>query len=212
MSLRVIALARDRGDFGSPLAPSIRGSTAAPKTGVRGYSHPETSDRHEPCWAVARHGRKGDFGSPLELFDRGRRGPETREDRTRFVRGGRRTDAPSFGGMTKKDDRDSPFSYRPPAGKGAELRAELKAKGISFNALVTSLIFGRPLPRGARTPPAEKQMLAEFLARSGAIRDALDEALRIDGANPDTAQAVRAATAELEIIAAGILKMMERGR
>ena len=147
----------------------------------------------------------------MELFDRGRRGPETREDRTRFVRGGRRTDAPSFGGMTKKDDRDSPFSYRPPAGEGAKLRADLKAKGISFNALVTSLIYGKPLPRGARTPPIEKQMLAELLGRSGAIRETLEKALRIDGENPDTAQAVRAGVAELEIIAAGILKMLERG-
>jgi hypothetical protein len=114
--------------------------------------------------------------------------------------------------MAKKDDRDSPFSYRPPAGEGAKLRAELKAKGISFNALVTSLIYERPLPRGARRPPAEKQMLAELLARSGAIRDALDNAIRIDGKTPDTAQAIKAATKELEVIAAGILKMLERGR
>ena len=133
-------------------------------------------------------------------------------DRTRFVRGGRRIDAPSLDGMAKKDDRDSPFSYRPPAGEGAKLRAELKAKGISFNALVTSLIYGRPLPRGARTPPVEKQMLAELLACSGAIRDALDNANRIDGDNPDTAGAVKAGVAELDIIAAGILKMLERGR
>jgi hypothetical protein len=55
-------------------------------------------------------------------------------------------------------------------------------------------------------------MLAELLALSGAIRDALDHATRIDGENPDTAQAVRAGVAELEIIAAGILKMLERGR
>ncbi len=113
--------------------------------------------------------------------------------------------------MTKKDERDAPFSYRPPAGKGAELRADLKARGLSFNALVTSLIYGAPLPRGSRHPPVEKQMLALLLADAAAIRDALDEALRRDAGNPDTAAAVRAAGADLEIIAAGILKMMERG-
>jgi len=214
VTLRVIALARDRGDFGSPLAPSIRGSTAAPKTGVRGYSHPETSDRHEPCWAVARHGRKGDFGSPLELFDRGRRGPETREDRTRFVRGGRRTGAPSFDGMTEKTDktRESPISYRPPADLAGEFRRRVEQSGLSVNAYITRAVFNAPIPRGVRTLPAEKQMLAELLARSGAIHDTLDKALRIDGDNPDTAVAVRAGVAELEIIAAGILKLLERGR
>lgn len=127
------------------------------------------------------------------------------------MRGGWLIGAPSFDGMAKKDERERPFSYRAPAGGGAELRARLKAKGISFNAYVTSLIQERPLPRGARTPPVEKQMLAQILARSGAIRDALDTAVRAAGGDARTAEAAEAAKKELEIIAAGILKMLERG-
>ena len=113
--------------------------------------------------------------------------------------------------MAKKDERERPFSYRAPAGGGAKLRAELKAKGISFNAYVTSLINGRPLPRGARTPPVEKQMLAQILSRSGAIRDALDEAIRANGDDPRVAEGVAAAAKELEVIAAAIMKLLERG-
>ena len=135
-------------------------------------------------------------------------------DRTRFVRGGRRIDAPKFGSMTEKTDkkRDSPISYRPPADLAGEFRRRVEQSGLSANAYITRAVFNAPIPRGARTPPVEKQMLAELLARSGAIRDALDNAARIDGENPDTAQAVRAGVAELEIIAAGILKLLERGR
>ena len=113
--------------------------------------------------------------------------------------------------MAKKDERERPFSYRAPAGGGAKLRAELKAKGISFNALVTSLIYGKPLPRGARTPPGEKQMLVDLLYRSGAIRDALDEAISAKGDDTRVADATEAAAKELEIIAAAIMKMLERG-
>ncbi len=136
--------------------------------------------------------------------------PEPREDRTRFVRGGWRTDAPSFDGMTKKDDRDSPFSYRPPAGKGAELRADLKARGVSFNAFVTSLIYGGPLPRSTRHPPLEKQVLAQLLARSAAIRDALDATARIAGDEAGASDALKVACDELTVIRAALLKMMER--
>jgi len=123
-------------------------------------------------------------------------------------------DAPNFGNMTEKTDktRDSPISYRPPADLAAEFRRRVEQSGLSVNAYITRAVFNAPIPRGARKPPVEKQMLAELLARSGAIRDALDNATRIDGENPDTAQAVKAGVAELEIIAAGILKMLERGR
>jgi hypothetical protein len=66
--------------------------------------------------------------------------------------------------------------------------------------------------RRSRAPPAEKQMLVDLLYRSGAIRDALDEAIRIAGDDARTADAVAAAVQELEIIAAGIMKLLERGR
>jgi hypothetical protein len=123
-------------------------------------------------------------------------------------------DAPNFGNMTEKTDktRASPISYRPPADLAGEFRRRVEQSGLSVNAYITRAVFNAPIPRGARKPPVEKQMLAELLALSGAIRDALDHATRIDGENPDTAQAVRAGVAELEIIAAGILHLLERGR
>ena len=112
--------------------------------------------------------------------------------------------------MAKKDDREAPFSYRPPAGKGDELRADLKARGLSFNALVTSLIFGQSLPRATRTPPVEKEMLASLLARSAAIRDALDEAAHRTPDDASASEAIRAACDELTVIRAALMKMMER--
>ena len=123
-------------------------------------------------------------------------------------------DAPSLDGMTEQTDkkRDSPISYRPPAYLAGEFRQRVEQSGLSANAYITRAVFNAPIPRGARKPPVEKQMLADLLARSGAIRDALDNATRIVGENPDTAQAVKAGVVELEIIAAGILKLLERGR
>jgi hypothetical protein len=53
-------------------------------------------------------------------------------------------------------------------------------------------------------------MLAHLLGRSAAIRDALDNATRIAGDDPRMAEAAEAACAELKIIAAALMKMMER--
>lgn len=149
----------------------------------------------------------------MEPIDRGRRGPGTREVRTRFVRGGGLIDAPSFGGMTEKktDKRASPISLRLPADLAGEFKRRVEQSGLSANAYIIRAIFNAPIPRGARTPPAEKQMLAQLLSRSGVIRDALDEAVRTTGGDPRTAEAAEAAAKELELIAAGILKMLERG-
>ena len=148
----------------------------------------------------------------MELFDRGRRGPETREDRARFVRGGTRTDAPSLNGMTEKTDktRDSPISYRPPADLAGEFRRRVEQSGLSVNAYITRAIFNAAIPRGTRRPPAEKQMLAHLLGRSAAIRDALDNATRVAGDDPRIIEAAEGAYAELKIIAAALMKMMER--
>jgi hypothetical protein len=148
----------------------------------------------------------------LELFDRGRRSPGAREDRTRFVRGGRRTDARSFGNMTEKTDkkRDAPISYRPPADLADEFRRRVEASGLPVNAYITRAIFNAPIPRATRHPAAEKEMLAHLLARSAAIRDALDNATRIAGNDPRMIEAAEAAYAELKIIAAALMKMMER--
>jgi hypothetical protein len=53
-------------------------------------------------------------------------------------------------------------------------------------------------------------MLAKLLGRSGAIRDALDNATRIAGDDVRMLAAVEAAHDELTVIRAAILKMMER--
>ncbi len=76
--------------------------------------------------------------------------------------------------------------------------------------IVTSLIYGGPLPRSTRHPAIEKQMLAHLLGRSAAIRDALDSATRAAGEDARTAAAVEAACDELKIISAALMKMMER--
>ncbi len=148
----------------------------------------------------------------MEPIDRGRRGPGAREDRTRFVRGGRPTDAPNFGNMTEKTDkkRDAPISYRPPADLADEFRRRVESSGLPVNAYITRAIFNAAIPRATRHPAAEKEMLAHLLGRSAAIRDALDNATRIAGDDQRVVEAAEAAYAELKIIAAALMKMMER--
>lgn len=156
----------------------------------------------------------GDSGSPLGNPSIGAgAAPEPREARARIVRGGWLIDAPSFEGMTEKktDKRDSPISYRPPADLADEFRRRVEQSGLSVNAYINRAVFNAPIPRGARTPPAEKQMLALIVSRSGAIRDALEAAVRKSGGDARTADAAEAAVRELEIITAGVLKMLERG-
>jgi hypothetical protein len=131
-------------------------------------------------------------------------------NRTRFVRGGRRIDAPTFGSMTEKTDkkRDAPVSYRPPAELRDEFRRRVETSGLSANAYITRAIFNAAIPRGARRPAVEKQMLAHLLVRSAAIRDALDNASRV--AETGAADAMKTACEELTIIRAAPMKMMER--
>lgn len=149
------------------------------------------------------------LGQPI---DRGWRGPETREVRARKARGKRSTGAPSLGNMMEKTDkkRDAPISYRPPADLADEFRRRVEASGLPVNAYITKALFDLPIPRATRHPPVEKQMLAHLLGRSAAIRDALDNATRVAGDDGRTAEAVEAACDELKIIAAALMKMMER--
>jgi hypothetical protein len=67
-----------------------------------------------------------------------------------------------------------------------------------------------PIPRGTRHPPVEKQMLAQLLARSAAIRDSLDDAARTAGDDSRAAAALETACDELAVIRAALMKMMER--
>jgi hypothetical protein len=129
-----------------------------------------------------------------------------------MARGERPTDAPSLGNMTEKTDkkRDAPISYRPPADLADEFRRRVETSGLPVNAYITRAIFNAAIPRATRRPPVEKQMLAHLLGRSGAIRDALDNATRAAGDDARTAAAVEAACDELKIISAALMKMMER--
>ena len=86
--------------------------------------------------------------------------------------------------MTEKTDkkRDAPISYRPPAELRDEFRRRVEASGLSANAYITSAPSSTLPSRAARAvPPVEKQMLAQLLGRSAAIRDALDDASRVAG-------------------------------
>ena len=127
-----------------------------------------------------------------------------------MARGERPTDAPSLGNMTEKTDkkRDAPISYRPPADLADEFRRRVESSGLPVNAYITRAIFNAAIPRATRHPAAEKQMLAHLLGRSAAIRDALDNASRVAGA--ETADAMKAACEELTVIRAALMKMMER--
>ena len=100
------------------------------------------------------------------------------------MRGGTRIDAPTFGSMTEKTDkkRDAPVSYRPPAELRDEFRRRVETSGLSANAYITTAPSSTAaIPRGTRRPAVEKQMLAQLLGRSAAIRDALDNASRVAG-------------------------------
>lgn len=109
-----------------------------------------------------------------------------------------------------KQKRPAPISYRPPADLAEEFRRRVEASGLSVNAYISKAVFDLPIPRGTRRPAVEKQMLGKLLGRSGAIRDALDNASRIAGDDIRLAAAIEAAHDELTVIRAAIMKMMER--
>jgi hypothetical protein len=103
---------------------------------------------------------------------------------------------------------DGVHGSRPPAELRDEFRRRVETSGLSADAYITRAIFNAAIPRGTRRPAVEKQMLAQLLGRSAAIRDALDHASRVVG--PDTAGAMRTACEELTVIRAALMKMMER--
>jgi hypothetical protein len=114
--------------------------------------------------------------------------------------------------MTEKTDkkREAPISYRPPALLRDEFLRRVDASGLSANSYITKALFGAAAPRATRTPRVEKEMLATLLARSAAIRDALDEAVRVAGDDASLSEAVNDACEELAIIRVALMKMMER--
>ena len=114
--------------------------------------------------------------------------------------------------MTEKTDhkRDAPVSYRPPAKLRDEFYRRVEASGLPVNAYITKALFALATPRGTRHPPVEKEMMALLLARSAAIRDALDGAARVADGDSRAADALQTACDELAVIRAALMKMMER--
>ena len=108
--------------------------------------------------------------------------------------------------------RDAPLSIRIPRHLWETFLREWQRSGLSKNGYILKCIFGANAPRATRIPRVEKEMLALMLARSAAIRDALDEAIRAGNGDARIAEAVEAATAELEIIVAAAMKMLGRGQ
>src|SRR5690348_12724980 len=106
--------------------------------------------------------------------------------------------------------RDAPLSIRIPRHLWEMFLRNVEASGYSKNGYVLRAIFGANAPRATRTPRVEKEMLATLLARSAAIRDALDEAAHRTPDDASASEAIKAACDELTVIRAALMKMMER--
>jgi hypothetical protein len=112
------------------------------------------------------------------------------------------------GGMTDENKREPPISYRPPAALREEFLRRVEGSGLPVNAYITHAVFAVPAPRGSRRPPAEKQMLAQIMAETAAIRDRLD--IHAGNDDDDDDHHLDAAFDDLAVIRAALLKMMER--
>jgi hypothetical protein len=108
------------------------------------------------------------------------------------------------------NERDAPFSIRIPRHLRETFLRNWQASGLSKNGFILKCIFGAEAPRAARTPRVEKEMLATLLARSAAIRDALDEAAHRTPDDASASEAIQAACDELTVIRVALMKMMER--
>src|SRR5689334_13623150 len=106
--------------------------------------------------------------------------------------------------------RDAPISIRIPRHLRETFLRKWQASGYSKNGYILKCIFGADAPRATRTPRVEKEMLALLLARSAAIRDALDEAAHRTPNDASASEAIKAACEELTVIRAALMKMMER--
>ena len=114
--------------------------------------------------------------------------------------------------MEKKtgNERDAPISIRIPRRLRETFLRGWQASGLSKNGYILKCIFGADAPRATRTPRVEKEMLALMLARSAAIRDALDEAAHRTTNDAAASEAIQAACDELTVIRVALMKMMER--
>lgn len=114
--------------------------------------------------------------------------------------------------MEKKigNERDAPISIRIPRRLWETFLRNVEASGRSRNGYILKCIFGADAPRATRTPRVEKEMLATLLARSAAIRDALDDAAHRTPDDAAASEAIQAACDELTVIRVALMKMMER--
>ena len=114
--------------------------------------------------------------------------------------------------MTEKTDkkRDAPISYRPPADLADEFRRRVEASGLPVNAYITRADLQRR--HSARHPPSRRRkskcsrICSPAPPRSGTL-------WTMPAASPARSrmiEAAEAAYAELKIIAAALMKMMER--
>ena len=79
--------------------------------------------------------------------------------------------------MDEKTDkkRNSPISYRPPAGKEDEFDARVARSGLSQNGYITECIFGEDAPRASRQPSGNAKLIAHVLSLLVRINGRLEE-------------------------------------
>ena len=112
----------------------------------------------------------------------------------------------------KDSKRSAPVSYRPPKALRGELLARQLRSGLAMNAFITQAIFeNAPVTHQSRRPPIEKADLARILNHAAQIRQQLDDIASLDDGDDNASDAlIAAATEELAIIRAAILKAMGR--
>jgi len=114
--------------------------------------------------------------------------------------------------MSEKDQkkRRAPISYRPPASLQEEFEMRVERSGKSVNGFITSAIFSGDVPRGRRTPPVEREMLAKLLFQAAQIREELRVIAEGEGDQEWAQGHYVAACQDLSEIRAAVLKFMGR--
>lgn len=77
-------------------------------------------------------------------------------------------------GMTRRQKREAPISYRPPTGLSAAFRERVLNSGLSINAYITQSIFCQAAGRAQRVAPIDQKMVAQLLSKSARISDRLE--------------------------------------
>lgn len=114
--------------------------------------------------------------------------------------------------MDKREDkkRDSPISWRPPAGEKEAFLSRVRASGLSTNEYITRCVIRGKPPRQQRGHGETRAELARILAECSAIRDGLTRLERHAEHDPDIALALEGAVQHLEVIATAIMQATGR--